>query len=283
MARPAAGHSHPVSHPGKEAVLTSSNEQEREPDAVVVAYVHSNEVTYSWHHSMTELIGWDFANHGRIVRGGYIAYRAGTDGLVDCRNKAVRDFLVDGRAEWLFWVDTDMGFGADTVDRLMEAADPVERPIAGALCFSQRETSSDDMGGWRCKATPTVMDWVKLDNGQQGFAVRWDYPANSVTRVHGTGSACILIHKSAFEKIGDKFGTWYDRVPNTSTGQLISEDLSFCIRANALDIPIYVHTGVRTTHQKRVWLSDEDYWRQRAVDPPPVTVEQLEAGAAADG
>ena len=35
--------------------------QEEEPDytgdAVVLAYVHSNNVTYSWHHSMIELVG----------------------------------------------------------------------------------------------------------------------------------------------------------------------------------------------------------------------------------
>jgi hypothetical protein len=264
-------------------------------DAVVVAYVHSNEVSYSWHYSMVELVGHDMANEARILRGGYIAYRAGTDGLVDCRNKAVRDFLADGRADWLFWVDTDMGFDPDTVDRLMTAADPVERPVVGALCFSQRETSSDGMGGWRCKATPTVFDWAKVDvlddrqvkvGEQQGFAVRWDYPINAVVKCAGTGSACILIHRSVFEQIGEKFGPcWYDRAPNPSTGQLISEDLSFCVRAGAIGIPVHVHTGVRTTHHKPVWLSDEDYWRQRAVDAPPEPLEpvQAAAGVAANG
>jgi len=247
--------------------------------AVTVAYVHQNEVTYSWHHSMIELVGWDLSNHGRIMAGGYIAMRCGSDGLVEARNKAVRHFLEDKPADWLFWVDTDMGFEPDTVDRLMEAADPVERPMVGALCFSLRETDPDLMGGWRTSPTPTVFDWAKVpagENGdeQMGFAVRWDYPANALVQCAGTGSACLLVHRSVFERLDTKLGpVWYNRVPNTSTGQLISEDLSFCLRAGAAGIPLFVHTGVRTSHMKPVWVAEEDYWRRRAFDPPKAGVE----------
>jgi hypothetical protein len=239
--------------------------------AVALAYVHSNDVAYSWHHSLVELMGWDFANHGRVVRGGFVAIRCGTDGLVESRNKAVAIFLHEKQAEWLFWLDTDMGFAADTLDRLLAVADPVERPIVGGLCFSQREHTSDNMGGWRCTATPTVFNWAHVTgeagDEQMGFAVRWEYPDNTAIRVAGTGSACILIHRSVFERIEEKFGPiWYDRVPNPSTGQVVSEDLAFCMRAGALDIPVHVHTGVKTTHQKALWLAEDDYLRQRALD-----------------
>jgi hypothetical protein len=267
---------------------------------VTVAYVHQNEVTYSWHHSMIEMVGWDLANHGRVMAGGYIAMRCGSDGLVEARNKAVRHFLEDQPADWLFWVDTDMGFAPDTIDRLMEAADPVERPIVGGLCFSMRETEPDGMGGWRTAPTPTVFDWAKVDvfddaavHGEQqrvklgeqlGFAVRWDYPPNTLIRATGTGSACILIHRSVVERLQEDLGpVWYNRVPNTSTGQLISEDLSFCLRAGAAGIPLFIHTGVGTSHMKPGWVAEEDYWRHRAVSPPPVSVEQPVAAAVSDG
>jgi hypothetical protein len=103
---------------------------------------------------------------------------------------------------------------------------------------------------------------------QMGFAVRWDYKPNTVTQVSGTGAACVLIHRSVLEKVAAEYGPiWYNRVPNTSTGQLISEDLSFCLRTQALQIPIYIHTGVRTTHMKPAWVAEEDYWRQRVFEP----------------
>ncbi len=245
--------------------------------AVVIAYVHQKDVAYSWHHSMIEMVGWDLAHEGRIMRGGYIAMHYGTDGLADARNKTVRLFLREHLADWLFWVDTDMGFAPDTADRLLAEADPAERPVVGGLAFTQREEESDGMGGWRCRATPTVFDWTVLDDGPMGFTVRWKYPPGQLVRCAGTGSACVLIHRSVFERVEEKYGpVWYDRVPNTSTHQLVSEDLSLCLRAGALDIPVHVHTGVRTTHQKALWLAEDDYFGQVALSQltpkvPPAT------------
>jgi hypothetical protein len=247
--------------------------------AVVVAYVHDNRnLTHSWHKSMMELRDYDDAMHGRVKAGGYIAMRFGTDGLTQARNEAVRAFLEQDNADWLFWVDTDMGFLPDTIDRLMDAAHPTDRPIVGALCFSLRETDHDGMGGFRTLVTPTVMDWAKV-NGQMGWTVRQDIPDNTVTRVGGTGAACILMHRSAFEQIEKAHGrVWYDRVPNTTTGQLIGEDLSFCLRAGALNIPIHVHTGVPTTHFKSFWLGEEDYWRQVALRSAAEVLTENPAG-----
>src|SRR5260221_13454887 len=51
------------------------------------------------------------------------------------RNKIVRDFLDGQSAPWLLMCDTDMVLGADTLDRLVAAADPAGRPALGALCF----------------------------------------------------------------------------------------------------------------------------------------------------
>lgn len=249
--------------------------------AVAVAYVYDGnkqEVAYPWHHSMVELIGWDLAHEGRLMRGGFIAMKNGTDGLPDSRNKAVRLFLKEDRAEWMFWVDTDMGFAEDTVDRLLAAADPVERPVVGGLAFTWRHDEPDGMGGWRTRAAPTVFDWTVLDDGQMGFSVRWQYPPDQVVQVGGTGSACILIHRSVFERVAEKYGEcWYDRVPNPTLGQVVSEDLSFCLRAGALSIPIHVHTGVKTTHQKHLWVSEDDYFREvtlaQLTPPVPAATE----------
>lgn len=236
-------------------------------DAVCMAYVNHNDVGYAWHHSMVELIGYDMTSKGRILQGGYIAYRYGTDGLVDARNKAVQQFLAERDADWLFWIDTDMGFAADTVDRLLEVAHPTERPIVGGLCFTQRETAADGLGGWRTSAAPTIFDWTRIAD-QQGFAIRWDYPPDTVTPCSGTGSACVVVHRSVYERVFEKYGaSWYDRAYNPSLQQETSEDLSFCMRALAVGVPVHVHTGVKTSHQKTVWLSENEYRAQRPAPP----------------
>lgn len=235
---------------------------------VTVAYVHPNEITYSWHESLLKLIAWDMSHTGRVMRGGWLAIRCyGSDGIAGARNKAVEQFLAEKDSEWLFWIDTDMGFAPDTVDRLMQVADPVERPIVGGLAFAQKQNASDGMGGWTTSLVPTIYDWVDL-KGESGFLSRRDYPVNKMVPCAGTGSACILIHRSVLEKMGEQFGTWYDRIPNpTADGRLMGEDLSFCMRAGALRLPVHVHTGVRTTHFKPVWLSESDFWQQTVAEP----------------
>lgn len=263
--------------------MTETEKAEVEaPAAVAIAYIHQDEVLYSWHHSMTQMLDHDLAHNARVWSGGVVSIRCGTDGLAQARNTAVAEFLKDSRADWLWWVDTDMGFQPDTVDRLFDAADAVERPVMGALCFANREVDNDGMGGRRALAAPVIMHWTH-DGDEAGFDTQWDYPRDTVVRCNGVGSACILVHRSVFERVQERFGAaWYSRSVNPSTGELISEDLSFCARMMALDIPVHVHTGVPTTHAKRFWLAEEDYWRQRALNPAPVTAEQRNAERAAD-
>lgn len=234
--------------------------------SVCLSYVHSNEVAHSWHQSVLDLYAWDLGHHGHIVRGGYLAMRCGTGGLVEARNQVAQQFL-EGDAEWLFVVDSDMGFTPDTLDRLLDAADPVHRPIVGALCFAQRETQRDGMSGFRCAPRVTILDLVDTGQGKR-FAGRAEWPPGAVVQCAATGMACIVIHRSVLERLRREHGPrWFDRIPGPDG--LLGEDVSFCVRAGAAEIPVFVHTGVRTTHLKQLWLSEQDFWT--ALQVPPAT------------
>lgn len=227
--------------------------------SVCLAYVHGNDVAHSWHLSLMDLLTYDVAHSQRMIRGGFLAMRCGTGGVVEARNAATEKFLTGG-AEWLMWVDTDMGFAADSVDRLIAAADPIERPIMGGLCFTQQEHELDGMGGFRTKPSPTVFTWARIGDGREGFVPWYDYPSDEVIPVAGTGSAFILIHRSVLEKVGAEAGpNWYSRLTNPTTGQLLSEDLSFCARVVQAGFTVHVDTRVKTTHMKTAWIGEADY------------------------
>lgn len=241
-------------------------------DPVTVAYIHDTEVAHSWHHSMMQMIGWDMSHHGRLMRGGWVRVKGATDGLSKSRNQAIKQFLDEPQNEWLFWIDTDMGFAPDTVDRLMEIADPEKAPVVGALCFAYPDLVDDGMGGGRAIPRPTLFDWTEHNaQGTRGFVGWSTYPVNTVVRCAGTGSACILIHRSVLEKIREKFGeVWYDRVEtpeSTTNNKYIGEDLAFCMRVGAVGAPLLVHTGVRTTHLKPIWVSEQDFWTDEVTQP----------------
>lgn len=205
----------------------------------------------SWHRSMTAL--WRHDGGRRLA--GTIEVRCGFQGVAAARNEGARQFLACG-IPWLLWVDTDMGFGAGTLDALLEAADPATRPVVGALCLAQKITGDDGLGGYLTSSVPTIYDWVSAEDCR-GFAARPKAPEDELVRCAGTGSACVLIHRDVFARIAETQGpNWYEPVANPEVGGVIGEDLSFCLRCAIAGIPIHVHTGVRTNHMKTVWLSE---------------------------
>lgn len=224
-----------------------------------LAYVHGLEVTHSWHASTMALVSHDVANHQRVIGGGWLATKYGTGGIVQARNDTVAQFLKMD-SEWLFWVDTDMGFSPDALDRLHEVADADSAPLVGGLCFMNRECGPDGMGGMLVQPMPTIFQWVDITRGEQsatGFACMQDYPRNQLVRIAATGSAFVLIHRSVFERVEQQYGrSWYSPVYSEGTGMWLSEDLSLCTRAGALEIPMHVHTGVQTSHLKHYWLDE---------------------------
>jgi hypothetical protein len=242
---------------------------------VQLAYLHAHSVSHSWHESMMRLLGYDAAHHSRLCdTGGPFMIRCDAGGLVESRNLAVTRFLDETPHEWLMFVDTDMGFHPDAVDRLVDAADPVARPVVGGLCFALREFKYDGMGGRRCLPVPTLYRWARTEAGHVGFTTRWDVPDDAVVQVAGTGAAFLLLHRGVLEKLRAEHGdTWFDQV-RYGDGRLVSEDLSLCWRLNQAGIPVFVHTGVKTTHHKQVWIGPQDY------HPPADLVEKTKAGAS---
>lgn len=232
---------------------------------VQIGYATGDQVSHSWFESMRQLIRYD-ADHGKYLnRGGDpLGIRCPTGQLVKVRNYIVKLFLEDTDAEWLFMVDTDMGFQGDVVERLLAVADPRERPVVGALCFANKQLDMDQWNGVNNEIIPTMYDLGKTgDNQGISFVHHVSYPENELVQVAGTGQACILIHRSVLEKIRKKYGdAWYDQV-KTKYG-LAGEDLSFCIRVTALGMPVYVHTGIKTNHLKAVHLNEDLFLAQMA-------------------
>jgi hypothetical protein len=131
-----------------------------------------------------------------------------------------------------------------------------------------REVGLDGLGGRVIQPMPTIFQWAKVGDAE-GFSTVMEYPRDEVIPAAATGSAFILIHRSAFEAVRQQYGpTWYSPVYNESAQMWISEDLSFCTRLGALEIPIHIHTGVKTNHLKHVWLDETVFDRMERIDDP---------------
>lgn len=231
--------------------------------SVAVGYLDPGTWSATFGQSLVRLYLTDAFSSRRIIAEGgkELRNRCGSGGIVAGRNKVAQSFLTETNREWLFFVDSDMGFSGTIVNELLAAADPVERPIVGALCFALKRDFVDEVFAEKYTVIPTLYEFVETDV-EVGFRSIPDYPRDTLVKVAGTGSAAILIHRSVFERIEARYGPiWYDtvRLPKGKDGPTtFSEDLSFCVRAAACDIPIHVHTGVKVAHDKGGVFLDED-------------------------
>lgn len=236
----------------------------RDPsEKVVIGYLHPGTVHAAFMESVLDLLVYDVAFNKRIVNGGgRLATQAGAN-LSGPRNGIVKRFLEYGKADWLWMVDTDMTFMPDTVERLLEFADPETAPIVGGLCFG-----FDD----KAEIQPTLFGLLGEPDSPQVIRYR-EWQPDAMFQVAATGAACLLIHKTALERIrdiqlpnrpnpgfNDAF-PWFQEVEHD--GQPVSEDITFCWRAGLAGLPIYVNTGVQLGHIKDRELTMDAYFAQR--------------------
>jgi GT2 family glycosyltransferase len=211
------------------------------PEHAVIGYCHPGTVRAEFCASLLAT-----AMEGRTPLDSVLTYQSGPN-ISTARNKIVHDFLTRQRAPWLLMVDTDMVFAGDALDRLVAAADPVERPLLGALCFSQDGDAS----------YPVMYELGQNANGSVAFVRYTTWPEDACQRVSATGAAFLLMHRGALEKIQavteDKAAPWF-REMAVAPLALMGEDMTFCLRAAAADIPVYVHTGIQVGHMKPVML-----------------------------
>ena len=239
---------------------------------VAVAYLHPGEVSHSFSMSLLKLMLHE--QHRTGMPPFVLAQRCGTLGLVQGRNDTTANFLDETRCRWLLWVDADMGFAPDSVERLIASADRKDRPVMGGLCFGlRREHTDPDTNAERFRTFPTIYAWREFHD-RVGFEVHVDYPRDQVVPVSATGAAFMLIHRGALEKVRRNDGdNWFTQVTHPTGPTTFSEDMSFCVRMAAADIPVHVDTSVKTSHDKGGIFLDETTWdRQQTLDAPPAAV-----------
>jgi len=212
------------------------------PDDAVVGYLHPGTVRAEFCASLLAL-----CMEGETRIRNVIALESGPN-ISGPRNMIVRDFLEDGLAPWLLMCDTDMWFAPDTADRLIAAADPVARPVVGALAFSKNADGEQPYS--------TMYELTEKD-GRPAFTRYGKWPEDTCMRVSATGAACLLMHRDALERIakdgGDVAAPWF-RETAVGPMALMGEDLTFCLRCAAAGIPVHVHTGVKAGHMKTTML-----------------------------
>lgn len=209
-------------------------------------------------HSLLELLSYDASGSRHVadwmlMESGPLIWMA--------RNKIIETWLESRGTEWLLFLDVDMVFRPDAVDRLFDVADPERRALISGLC-PVGGRGADFCSNVFYADPPIVGDGpIELDFTRQYTALLLSDALNATNggavRVDATGAAFLLVHRNVATAVAERYATRDDGLgdagwfaPDVSSGQTFGEDLIFCMRAASCGYRPWVHGGVHVSHRK---------------------------------
>ena len=166
--------------------------------------------------------------------------------VYDARNQLAKYVMDRGGFDYVLWLDSDMTFEPDLLDRLIGdiEGDAGERLQAvTGLCFGRRPPFK-----------PCIYKRLEVDQKGQMImphAENWlDYPRDKVFPVEGCGFACLLMRVDVLEAMGI-YGVPFFPVAG------LGEDLTFCWRARKLDIRVHCDSRLKIGHIMRISIDEK--------------------------
>lgn len=168
--------------------------------------------------------------------------------IYDARNNMARQ-AVKGGFDRVLWLDSDMSFEPDLMERLSARMDE-GRDFVSALYFTRKAPVrpvlykecgyfEDDDGAVR-----PVADWYD------------DYPKDSIFEVAAVGFGAVMMTTDCIKKVADKFGLPF--APMLGFG----EDLSFCGRAQQCDVKMWVDSTIKCGHVGMGTVTEDTFIEQ---------------------
>jgi GT2 family glycosyltransferase len=164
--------------------------------------------------------------------------------IYDARNDIALRAVNEGY-DRILWLDSDVTFPADLLERMSARMDEGYEFVSG-LYFTRKEPIK-----------PVIFRRVELTE-KDGKKVPvtdnfTDYPRNDIFRIAACGFGCVMMTTDVVKRIIEKHGAPFS--PMAGFG----EDLSFCIRANAVDTEMYCDSSIKLGHIGQSIITESVY------------------------
>ena len=220
--------------------MTRHNKPQKHRDKVYLGWVHPNTVHEPFARSMMEACLWK-------PNGIWGLTSASNPRQEVARNAVIKNFL-ETQGDWLMWIDTDMTFKHDAIEKLVKTARKHKADIVSGLGFIYKRAAEE--------IVPNGYLWDEKENA---YAEIINYQKGRVYEIDGTGSGFVLIHRKVFEAFDNEH--WHETWrAHPHTGNPMGHDLAFCWRAKQdYGMKIVWDTGVPTGHIKHFELTETNY------------------------
>lgn len=153
--------------------------------------------------------------------------------IYDSRNRLAA-LAVDMDADYILWLDSDMVFAPDTLERMMKVLDEhPEIDILSGLYFRRAQPFTPVLFSKLEQTADDVLEWADVH----------DMP-DELFEVAGCGFGCVLMRTDCLLDIAAKEhgGKWFTPIANAG------EDCAFCIRARREGYKIYCDPTITLGH-----------------------------------
>ena len=160
--------------------------------------------------------------------------------------------------DWILWVDSDIVLTNESLKKVWDSADPVERPVVSGTYFISKQMESSIM-------QPYPALFTAHESGDK-YTMTYVHPLphDQLIPIDYAGFGFLLMHRNAADKIrefhGDK-ALFMETDSGGSDGKdrFIGEDIQFFMNMKDAGVPLYGHTGATVKHMKRFAFDEEFY------------------------
>ena len=158
-----------------------------------------------------------------------------TSSLVyDSRNKLAQ-VAIDGKFDRVLWLDSDMTFEPDTLLKFAADLDKGLEYVSG-LAFTRRPPVK------ACVYSECAMRINAEGRREPTLKPFEELPEKPMFQVAASGLAAVMMTTSLIERVFNQFGLPFSPV------QGFGEDLTFCMRASDLGVPLWCDSRIRLGH-----------------------------------
>lgn len=186
----------------------------------------------------------------QMTKVGEVGFAISSSSLVyDARNTLAKQAL-QGEFDRVLWLDSDMEFKTDLMERLMKDMDENGLDMVGGLYFSRKEP-----------IVPVVYQKVGYFHSDEDDSVTpaalnyYEYPKDELFPCEGIGFGSVLVKADLIKKVQDKHGLPFSPILG------FGEDLSFCVRARDVGATIMCDSRIKLGHTGLRTITEEMYAR----------------------
>lgn len=148
----------------------------------------------------------------------------------EAREKLAHE-AIDGGADRVLWIDSDMVFSSDLMKRLGDDMDETGADAVAGLYFKRELPTSPVI----YKAVDAV---IEPGTAEQHF----DYPRDTLFDVAGFGFGAVMMKTGLLRRVHEGFGRMFTPISG------LSEDLSFCWRAAGVGARMLCDSRIKVGH-----------------------------------